>query len=389
MGLQGGWSLNILHITTFLQGGAGLAIAELACSQSRAGHAVTVVASGTGERDYGNYPQWLERITSAGARLLLVESTFKRDLALHVAAFRAVAASLDCAGLSVIHTHAAIPSMLALLLRSRAKRALPVLQTMHGWGLKKDAAQAATDVTLMNALDCVATPSEASRRHLVRLGVASEIITVVPNGVGPVPDAAEDPRADRLRRWQSSGYKVLACIGSVGERKNQRLLVRAMADPRAPRDLACAIIGEGDEIPALREQARESGLAERIHFYGYQPDGERFLAAADWLVLPSNDEGMPLTVLEAYRAGVPVISSDIPELAEIVVPGQTGFLFTAGSVEDLARTLAAASGLPGAERLRMGNAARRLWRGKYHLDAMLDRYMRLYLELSAGTELRG
>ncbi|PYS24428.1 MAG: glycosyltransferase family 1 protein, partial [Acidobacteria bacterium] len=97
-------SVNILHITTFLQGGAGLAIAELACSQAARGHQVTVVTSRTEEQDYSNYPQWLDRLATSDVRVLQTDSTFKRDISLNIAAFQHIRNAVDVAHLSIIHT---------------------------------------------------------------------------------------------------------------------------------------------------------------------------------------------------------------------------------------------------------------------------------------------
>src|SRR5213593_4860545 len=288
--------MHILHITTFLQGGAGCAITDLALNRAATGHEVTVVTSRRGEWDYGNYPQWLEKLSAAGIDVLQVDSTFKRDVALHISAFRHLRETLAGRELSLIHTHAAIPSMLALLLRSDSKRRVPILQTMHGWGIRKDALQAATDIALMSAVDVVVTPSAASKRLLERLGVRSDHMSIVPYGVGPLRLSAEPPELDLLRRWRSGGYTVLVCVGSVGSRKNQRLLIEAIADSKAPVRLACAIVGEGEDVPTLRAMVQQTGIDARVHFFGYQPDAARFLDAADWLVLPSNDEGLPLSI---------------------------------------------------------------------------------------------
>jgi glycosyltransferase involved in cell wall biosynthesis len=130
-------------------------------------------------------------------------------------------------------------------------------------------------------------------------------------------------------------------------------------------------------------------MGERVRFFGHQPAGARFVNAADWLVLPSNDEGLPLSILEAYRAGVPVIGSNIPEIAEVVVPGQTGFLFEGGSLDSLLEKLRIAAELSPGERLQMGECAKALWRERYSLDRMLDGYAQIYRELlAARTALR-
>jgi L-malate glycosyltransferase len=376
-------SMHILHISTFLQGGAGRVIADLASSQALSGHKVTVVASGSGEQDYGNYPQWLDQLNSAGVNLLFVESTFKRDVALNVAAFRKIKECLDFASLSLIHTHAAIPSLVALLLRSGVQRAIPILQTMHGWGIRKDPDQENTDITLMHQLDRVITASDASKRLLIRLGLAPELIEVVQYGVAELPAFVDEKRLDLLRDWRSRGLKILVCIGTVGARKNQRLLLKAMIHPKAPRNLACAIVGEGEEIPALEAMARENGIAERVHFFGYQPEAAQFVQNADWLILPSNDEGLPLSILESYCTSVPVLGSDIPEIAEVVVPQQTGFLFQAGSEESLVQTLVKIGEMPEKERVRMGNASKKLWEERFSLERMLDHYARIYCSLLA------
>jgi L-malate glycosyltransferase len=372
--------MNILHITTFLQGGAGQIIAELASSQAKSGHKVTVAATGKAEQDYGNYPQWLDQLASAGVDLILVESTFKRDVSLNVAAFSQISDKVDCASLSLIHTHAAIPSLVALLLRSAAKRAIPILQTMHGWGIRKAPEQAATDITLMNQLDRVITPSESSKRLLSGLGLSPTAITVVPYGVA-LPPAVDEQRTSLLKQWRSSALKVMVCVGTVGPRKNQRLLIESMAHPRAPRNLACAVVGEGEDVPVLQAMAQDRGLEDRVHFFGYQSEGAQFIASSDWLVLPSNDEGLPLSILEAYRAGVPVLGSDIPEIAEIILPQQTGFLFQARNADSLADALVKVAQLPESERARMGAAAKKVWQERYSLERMLEQYARIYQEL--------
>jgi L-malate glycosyltransferase len=371
-------NLNILHVTTFLQGGAGQIIAELACSQAGSGRKVTVAASKTGDADYGNYTQWLDRLVSAGVEVVLADSTFKRDVSLNIAAFRRIGDSLDCASLSLIHSHAAIPSLIALLLRSRAKGATPILQTMHGWGIRKDPSQASTDIILMNQLDLVITASDASRHVITTLGVRPELVEVVPNGVAPMVPVSDERRIDLLKQWRSKGLVVLVCAGTVGPRKNQRLLLQAMAHPLAPRNIACAIIGEGEEVPSLEEMAKENGIGDRVHFFGYQPEGAQFIASADWLALPSRDEGLPLSILEAYRTQVPVLGSDIPEITEVVVPEQTGLLFRSDDAESLASALVKAATMPENARVRMGAAAKRLWEEQYSLEKMLTRYDRLY-----------
>jgi glycosyltransferase involved in cell wall biosynthesis len=140
-------------------------------------------------------------------------------------------------------------------------------------------------------------------------------------------------------------------------------------------------VGEGEEISVLHSRIEQTGIQDRVRMFGYQPDAARFLRAADWFVLPSMDEGLPLSVLEAYRAAVPVLGSDIAEIAEVICPEQTGYMFGAGDLESLVRTLRRAAHMAESERLKMSALAHRMWQDHYSLDQMLEGYAAAYVDL--------
>ena len=380
--------MEIIHLTTFLQGGAGHLIADLAKSQQASGLGVTVVTSLTGEPGYSNYPDIVDDLRAAGVRVEAVDSLFKRDFALNVAVLDHVRRHVALENVACLHAHAAVPSMLALLLAARARQRPPVVQTMHGWGVRKDLAQSATDVTLLNEVDLVAAVSEPARLDLQRRGVSPERIRVVPCGIGAAPSGPSKP-VQLLEDWRKRQMTVLVCLGTVGPRKNQRLLLDAMGSPGAPPNLACAFVGEGegDCLPVLEERARQLGLTDRAAFVGYQSDGWRWARDADWLVLPSRQEGLPLSILEAYRAGVPVLGSDIPEIARIAPSGLTGFLFHTEDLNSCVSALRQAAAVPDDARRKMGLAAKATWEAEYTLDRMAGRYVALYRE--ARTSVRG
>jgi L-malate glycosyltransferase len=375
--------MNILHITSYLQGGAGRIIVDLASSQAAAGHKVTVVTTGTPVDDYGNYPQWVERLEAECVSLRFVDSTFTRSIPLNISAFRQIYESIDCRSISFIHAHAAIPSLIALLIRARERRPLPIIQTMHGWGISKNAEQTVTDITLMNQLDRVVTPSMTSKCLLSDLGVSSNLIECIPYGIAQYTSPEGEYDVQVLHQWKSQGYMVLVCMGTVGIRKNQRLLLKALSRTDSPQNLACAIIGEGQDIPELKAFVHANGMAERVHFFGYQPAGECYLNYADWLVLPSSNEGLPISILEAFRAGVPVLGSDIPEIVEIIQPLKTGILFRAGDLDSLVQALARVAMMPSDIYVKMSAVSKMLWEKQYSSKIMMENYAQLYLKLSS------
>ena len=366
--------MHILHITTFLQGGAGQIITALALAQRDAGHEVTVVTDDGGAPGYASYPEYLQRLSRAGVRVFPVRSTFTRDLALNVGAAAQLRALVDAHPVTVCHTHAAIPALVAHLALAGCRR-VPFIHTMHGWGITKTPQQAATDLTLLGTADVVVTPSAAARRALMEQGLGDVPLNVIPYGIdAELPSRAADTEdvvaIDSLR-----SHLVALCIGTIGERKNQALLIKALAS----NPLAAAVfIGDGD-VSGLRAEAEQAGVAHRVRILGYRPDASRYLAHADVLVLPSRNEGLPIAVLEAFRAGVPAVASDIPEIAEAVEDGATGVLFA----PDDAGALAAALDRVGnpLQRARMGETARRTFASHYGTERMLVEYERLYTGL--------
>src|SRR5262249_11521427 len=116
------------------------------------------------------------------------------------------------------------------------------------------------------------------------------------------------------------------------------------------------VVGEGPEEMTIREFVSQNQLEHNVRLLGLRSDVSRLLAAADVFFLTSINEGIPLTIIEAMAAGLPVISTQVGGVAEVVCEGQTGLLAPAGDVEALARhvlRLAASE-----ERQRMGHAGR-------------------------------
>src|SRR5262245_36238535 len=223
--------MTVLHLTTFLQGGAGLVIAEMAAAQRTAGHDVVVVASATSEPGYGNYPGHLETLGRAGVELYLVDSLFKRDIGENLK----VVTFLDGGGggaarFDIVHAHAAIPAVIGMILASRSPRRVPIVQTMHGWGMAKTLAQRHCDVSVLNLVDRVVVPAQTSAAFLDSVGVAADRVHVIPYGVGPRRLAARHthPVEAEMREWQLHQGEVACCSGTIGQRKNQRLLIDAL-----------------------------------------------------------------------------------------------------------------------------------------------------------------
>jgi glycosyltransferase involved in cell wall biosynthesis len=374
---------GILHLAPFLQGGAGRAIADLACAQHDLGHQVTVVASASGEAGYGNYPEYLNQLREAGVTLHLCDSLFKRELALNLQVLELLRHRVDADAVDVVHAHAAVPALVGRLFAGHSRRRIPVVQTQHGWGTSKTPAQAAGDLAVLRDVDRVVVTSPATRDLLIDYGVPPWTLTVIPCGVSahaPGPPPVEALRV--LRPLRERGARVIGCIGSVTANKNQQLVVEALR-ALGDLDVVAVFIGEGGE--ALMMQAAMLGISRQVIACGYQPHAARWLPLLDLLVLPSKSEGQGLAVLEAFRAGVPVVASNIPPLAQTVQHQHSGFLFQPDDAGALATVVRAALALPGHERDAITSAARARFAESFTSDRMVARHEALYAQVASST----
>ncbi len=375
--------MRILHVTTFLQGGAGRVIADLAIQQTQAGHEAIVVSDGGGEAGYASYPEYLEALAAAGVEAHTTRSTFTRDVSLNVDAAGHLRRLIGSRHVDVVHAHAAIPAMVARL--SNGSRPTHIVVTMHGWGIAKSVDQARTDITLLGLADAVVTPSVVLRDRLRRLGVEQDRLYVVPYGIGP---ALQEPIApadlEMLETLRRQGAFLAVCVGAIGERKNQRLLVEALS--RAGLEHVHAVfVGDGD-ASTLASDAVRLGVRGRTHILGYRSDASRYLRQADLAVLPSRDEGLPLVVLEALRDGVPMVASDIPEMVEALDGARLGHVFARGSATALAEAMKRALAMQVHEREARGGRARLHWEQHYALERMATAYARIYASLPQAAD---
>ncbi len=380
--------LSILHLTTFLQGGAGRVICDLALRQKKDGHNVWVGTSHSGPEGYGNYPAYLVQLRNAGVGVIEADSFFKRELHWILRAMGTVAEGLRDVPLDLVHAHAACPALAGLLLRSVRKSHFPVLQTMHGWGLVKTPEMAETDLHIMSHLDRVIAVARAGETLLTQKGLEPGKITVIYNGIATEKARfiGEEATQNLLRQKRALGGKIIGCIGTIGYRKNQALLYETFAALCQSRpDLLLVLVGEGEGLDELRRRAHSSGLSDKVIFTGYSQTGAAYLPFFDLLVLPSRNEGLPITVLEAFREEVLVAASAIPEHEELLEGGRLGLLFAAEDREDLAEAIVMGLDMPVARRQRIIESAAATFCRCYSIDRMAAAYYAVYLETLFGA----
>lgn len=216
-------------------------------------------------------------------------------------------------------------------------------------------------------VDRFVVPSRFYRDKLIEWGWPAEKLIYIPNFVN-----MSHLRTD----WAEQDYFVYA--GRLAPEKGVATLIRAAA----LSGQKLVIAGTGPEEAALRSLARDSGAD--IAFAGYM-SGEglfRLIGEAKALVLPSEwYENAPISILEAYALGRPVIGSAIGGIPELIKQGETGQTAEAGSPESLARAMLAVASLPVAERAAMGMRGREWISTEFSAERYRQRMLDLYTTL--------
>ena len=152
-------------------------------------------------------------------------------------------------------------------------------------------------------------------------------------------------------------------------------------------DAVLCLVGDGPDRLQLERRAHELGVMRDTLFLGYQEDVAPFYAAFDALVLPSSNEGTPVSAIEALAAGRPVVATRVGGVPDVVEEGKDGFLVEPGATEELADRLGQLARDP-ALREQMGRAGRERVLPRYAVDRLVDDVDRLYRSLLSEVGAR-
>lgn len=290
-------------------------------------------------------------------------------------AARELAASLRQFRPDIVSTHTAKAGWIGRAVC--AQLGIPAVYTPHGWtiGTRISAASGAVFAAAERmaarwsaAIICVC---EYERRLAIekKVGVPEQFF-VVPNGVR---DIFASQRAD-ARRTPAR----IAAVARYEAPKDHDTLLRALAQVQGKWSLD--LIGDGPLEGEIRRLAETLGLARRVRFLGYRADVAAALADAQLFALSSRSEALPRSVLEAMRAGLPVVASDVGGVREAVEDGASGILVPAGDTAPLAsalETLLADSNL----RQRMGAAGRLVFERRFGVERMIGDTEAVYVNV--------
>jgi glycosyltransferase involved in cell wall biosynthesis len=384
--------IRVLRVIARLNmGGPALHVAYLTAGLADRGYRTTLVA---GELSRGE-----ESMAFVADRLGVQVATVS-ELGREISPLRDAVATVRLARLireqrpHILHTHTAKAGALgrvAALLAGRSARPL-VVHTFHGhvlrgyFGPVRARVFKLVETLLARSTDALVAVSPQVRDDLVALGVAPrEKFAIVRLGIelGARVDGADREASRRLLGVPPERF-VVGWIGRMTGVKRTGDVLLALRELRARGvDATLCMVGDGPDREAVEEQAYRLGIARHCLYLGYQEVVAGWYAALDALVLPSANEGTPVSAIEALATGRPVVATRVGGVPDVIREGEDGFLVEVGDVEALAERLARLASDPGL-RARMGAGARTRVVARYSVDRLVDDVDRLYRALLAA-----
>jgi glycosyltransferase involved in cell wall biosynthesis len=313
--------MRIVHCLRAPVGGLFRHVLDLAAEQARRGHAVGILADSNAE-DRLTEPKFaaIRPLLELGvARIPMSRKPGIGDYQ----AYRSVLAHTAPLQLDVLHGHGAKGGAYARLAARalRAKRqAVKAFYTPHGGSLnfKPGTAEALIFMRMERVLErftsgLIFESAYASRVYADRVGAPSVPIRVVPNGLQPDDFALAVPAAEATD---------VLFIGELRPIKGIEFLIDALADLNANHRVTATIVGSGPSADNLKARVNALGLGDKITFTGALPARQAFTLGR-LMVVPSLAESFPYVVLEAAAAGLPLISTNVGGIPEIVADTDT------------------------------------------------------------------
>jgi len=348
-------------------GGAGVHLLDLARGVEDAGHDVTIIVGGEG--------LFLEHAIAQGFTCIALKHMVRE---IHpfkdISGFFELRNVIRACAPDIIHLHSSKAGLIGRIVARSLK--IPSIFTVHGWafteGVSKHRRILYRNIERVMTLlsDKIITVSNYDKNLALSYKIGnSNLITTIHNGIHdtqlPIqPVAALEPIIKMIM------------VARFDEPKNHRALLQALSLLKNSA-WQLEFVGDGPSLNGVRSFAEKLGLSNRVLFSGACNDVAIRLNQADIFCLISDWEALPLTILEAMRAGLPVIASNVGGIPELVDNNQTGVLVNRHDISSLTTAINTLVGSPDI-RSKMGALGRKKFENNFTFDAMLNNTLAAY-----------
>jgi glycosyltransferase involved in cell wall biosynthesis len=362
----------VIMITKGDIGGAQIHVKDLAVSLQDMGNTVTVIV---GEKD--TFTAMLDELNIPN---IVVESLVREiNPITDFKAFREIRNHLKELKPDLLSLHSSKAGIIGRVIAALDK--IPSTFTAHGWAFtdgvspkKQFVYKIIERVTALLPTQIIAV-SNYDRGIAIKHKVCKpENIVAIQNGMPDIePSLAADPSQSPPRLIMVARFKAP---------KDQKALVTALAELKE-LSWELILVGEGETQAETNAEIEHHQLQDKVKMLGYRDDIDELMASSQIFILISHYEGFPLTILEAMRAGLPVIASNVGGVGETIIDGETGYLVNnPGDLVDHLKLLINDT----EKRVQIGKQARESYQKSFTLEVQLANTYKIYNELLAAKE---
>lgn len=391
--------MKILYLITKSNfGGAQRYVHDLAIAMKERGHDVTVGFGGSGLLG--------ERLTASGIRTITLPSLL-RDISLKndIRAFREIYQLLRSERPDVLHLNSSKIGALGALagrcsnvveylrrLARKQSRPTRIIFTGHGWAFNEERGDieraligAIHWLTILLAHRVIAV-SRRTRDQILAFPVPWNKIVIVYNGIGEPKTLGKHAAREAIfsgTLWDGTDIKkdtlVIGTLAELHRNKGLAYAIEAMAMLKNMTDqhIVFIVVGEGEERETLETLIDSLDLRNHVLLAGYRPDAASLLSAFDIFLLPSITEAFPYAILEAGKAGLPIIASSVGGIPEVIDDMESGILIHSKNPSEIARAIMFLIEEP-ERRKRLAQAIDERIAKKFSLEQMIDGTLRVY-----------
>lgn len=321
--------------------------------------------------------EFYERARRRGVSVRMVHCQGRADWR----AVRQIKEYMEEDGVDLLHTHGYKADIYGYL-AARSERK-PVVATCHNWvgGTAALGIYNRLDRWVLKRFNAIAAVSETVREQLVQSGIPANRVKLIDNGI----DVEAFARPQLITESRMAGEKVIGMVARLDLQKGFEYLLTAIRELcHSFHGLTVVITGEGPDRKAIEQMIEKYGLQNNVMLAGQESDMPAVYAAMDIFVLPSLNEGLPMTVLEAMAAAKPIVATRVGGVPNVIRDGETGLLVNpkdAAGLKDAIARLLTDSDLC----RRMGTQAQEWVSRQYTSSAMALQYRAMY-EQVLGSE---
>jgi N-acetyl-alpha-D-glucosaminyl L-malate synthase BshA len=359
-------------------GGSGVVASELAIGLAKKGHEIHIVSYAPPFRLRSFHQNILIHEVEIASYPLFKYPPYALGLATKLVEL------VEAYDLELIHAHYAVPHAASAYLAKQIlnSQLIKIITTLHG-----------TDITLVGAdqsfrrvikftiekSDGVTAVSDYLKQQTIREFDIQREIRVIYNFIDPARPAQRRNQCDR-ESYAPHGEKILIHASNFRPVKRVGDVVRIFAEVHARIPAKLILIGDGPERPFIQQLIKDLKLSADVYFLGEQDHLEPLFFCADLFLLPSEQESFGLTALEAMNCSVPVIATETGGLPEVIIHGETGYLYPVGEIKKMAEKSIELLSSPEKHELFKQQARRRATQS-FNADQIIPQYEAFYEEI--------